>query len=209
MLVTACTQTQQAQPAPMVDSPEPAAEIAENSTEEQDKSPSDEEAQQPNEEKKHVCSGLMSCKMGLCPNGKKKQQANTEKETAEAETKQAENESVREDVRPSKEQMAAAHKIMQEQKATAPSPAKPTVKATVVAEPEPIQIDEPLPVTTVNNTSGIPGRSGLRMGRFAPPEEAASKNADTPQPNAAERHGLRSPKLPESLPMDIDGKTTH
>lgn len=50
---------------------------------------------------------------------------------------------------------------------------------------------------------------GLRMRRFAPPEEAVSSNegSDTPLPNAAELHGLRSPVLRGgALPMDINGK---
>ena len=50
---------------------------------------------------------------------------------------------------------------------------------------------------------------GLRMRRFAPPEEAVSSNegTDTPLPNAAELHGLRSPVLRGgALPMDINGK---
>lgn len=58
------------------------------------------------------------------------------------------------------------------------------------------------------STSTIPGRSGLRMGRYAPPEEAASTRENAaPAPNAAELHGLRSPSLPKSLPLDINGQT--
>lgn len=62
--------------------------------------------------------------------------------------------------------------------------------------------------TTTTTTTTIPGRSGLRMGRFAPPEEAASaaSNEDV-TPNAAELRGLRSPKLPQQLPLNIDGQT--
>ena len=58
------------------------------------------------------------------------------------------------------------------------------------------------------SSTTIPGKSGLRMGRFAPPEEAASagENAN-PTPNAAEQRGLRSPKLPRKLPLSIDGQT--
>lgn len=50
---------------------------------------------------------------------------------------------------------------------------------------------------------------GLRMRRFAPPEEAVSSEEGTqiPLPNAAELHGLRSPSLRGgNLPMDINGK---
>lgn len=52
---------------------------------------------------------------------------------------------------------------------------------------------------------------GLRMRRFAPPEEAVSSGEGTeePLPNAAELHGLRSPVLrSDALPMDINGKLT-
>lgn len=50
---------------------------------------------------------------------------------------------------------------------------------------------------------------GLRLRRFAPPEEAVSaeEGSDVPLPNAAELHGLRSPELrTDTLPMDINGK---
>ena len=57
-------------------------------------------------------------------------------------------------------------------------------------------------------TSPIPGRSGLRMGRFAPPEEATSTGSNEPPvPNAAEQRGLRSPQLPGTLPLDVNGQT--
>ena len=58
------------------------------------------------------------------------------------------------------------------------------------------------------NISPIPGRSGLRLGKFAPPEEAArtAENA-APTPNAAERRGLRSPSLPTTLPLDVNGQS--
>ena len=67
-----------------------------------------------------------------------------------------------------------------------------------------------LPTTesTYQTTSAIPGRSGLRMGRFAPPEEAASSGENAaPAPNAAELRGLRSPALPKNLPLDINGQS--
>lgn len=52
----------------------------------------------------------------------------------------------------------------------------------------------------------IPG--GLRMGRFAPPEEAISSDEnDAPAPNSVELHGFRSPNLKGGkLPMNINGK---
>ena len=57
-------------------------------------------------------------------------------------------------------------------------------------------------------TTSIPGRSGLRMGHFAPPEEAASTGENkAPAPNAADMHGLRSPSLPKNLPLDVNGQS--
>ncbi|MBE6436256.1 MAG: hypothetical protein E7030_08635 [Akkermansiaceae bacterium] len=62
--------------------------------------------------------------------------------------------------------------------------------------------------TTYQPTTGIPGRSGLRMGHFAPPEEAASSSENAPPaPNAAELRGLRSPSLPKNLPLDVNGQS--
>lgn len=61
---------------------------------------------------------------------------------------------------------------------------------------------------TYQSTSAIPGRSGLRMGHFAPPEEAASTGDNAaPAPNAAELRGLRSPSLPKNLPLDVNGQS--
>ncbi len=57
-------------------------------------------------------------------------------------------------------------------------------------------------------TTSIPGRSGLRMGHFAPPEEAASTGENkAPTPNAVDMHGLRSPSLPKNLPLDVNGQS--
>lgn len=51
---------------------------------------------------------------------------------------------------------------------------------------------------------------GLRMGNFAPPEEATGNSeAPAPRPNAVQLRGLRSPSLKGgALPMDINGKLT-
>lgn len=61
-------------------------------------------------------------------------------------------------------------------------------------------------VTMESQSDVIPG--GLRMGRFAPPEEAvSSEESDAPAPNSVELHGFRSPNLKGGkLPMSIDGK---
>ena len=60
--------------------------------------------------------------------------------------------------------------------------------------------------TSANASEVIPG--GLRMGRFAPPEEAvSSSDNDMPAPNSVELHGFRSPNLKGgTLPMNINGK---
>ena len=56
----------------------------------------------------------------------------------------------------------------------------------------------------------LPGselRGGLRTRRFAPPEEAISRDDnDEPLPNSVELRGLRSPVMKGNLPMNIDGK---
>lgn len=64
----------------------------------------------------------------------------------------------------------------------------------------------------VSETAGAYGlkNGGLRMGNFAPPEEATG-NSETPalRPNAVQLRGLRSPSLKGgALPMDINGKLT-
>lgn len=53
------------------------------------------------------------------------------------------------------------------------------------------------------------GLSPLRNLVPVPPEEAASaRESSVPQPNSVERRGLRSPSLPQALPLDINGKAT-
>lgn len=97
---------------------------------------------------------------------------------------------------PTEEQQAAAHALLNQ----ASSDSTPEIANSPTLPSDPVSLP---------NTSGIPGRSGLRLGHFAPPEEAASaSDQPTPRPNAAEQHGLRSPLLPTSLPMDINGKLT-
>ena len=170
---------------------------------------------------KHVCSGLLSCKLGLCPNGKKHNKqtaaedqpekapegdAETKPEPQVAEVPAADNEEpeVIEPITPSAEQMKAAQELMAAEAKRRKKSSRPTAAPT---ETLPVESPAPEP-TVVNNTSGIPGRGGLRMGHFAPPEEAASRSENSkPRPNAAERHGLRSLSLPKTLPMNIDGQT--
>ena len=212
LLAPACTQTQQQS----VETPLPAtpeAVAADASPEAAEEAPADDEAETDAESKpkEHVCTGLLSCKLGLCPNGQRRraameaeQKAREEAEAAAVAQSEADTpEEEPSDITPSPEQMAAAKAALEKKDDERPAK-RPT--RTVKAEPEPV-VDE-APVVTSNNTSGIPGRSGLRMGRFAPQEEAASRGENTaPIPNAAERHGLRSPSLPSALPMNIEGKT--
>lgn len=207
-VLSACSQVEQPQPgvgpnpvAPAEEDDTSATEEAEKKEEAKDSDTENKNVDEQDGEKEHVCSGLMSCKLGLCPNGKKRSEA-----TAANEEKEEEETEDEENVTPSEEQMEAARALMAENNKKKKSSDKPSRQVSALDElmeshpqPEPV---------VVSNTSGIPGRSGLRMGRFAPPEEAISKgDGDNSQPNAAERHGLRSPSLPKSLPMNIDGKT--
>lgn len=92
-----------------------------------------------------------------------------------------------------------------EQQATAEATLQESVTE-VVATGDTLSL--PTAAPTYQSTSAIPGRSGLRMGRFAPPEEAASSSENAaPTPNAAELRGLRSPALPKNLPLDINGQS--
>ena len=200
-VLSACSQVEQPQPGVGPNPVAPAEEDDTSATEEAEKKEEAKDVDEQDGEKEHVCSGLMSCKLGLCPNGKKRSEATAANEEQEEEETEDE-----ENVTPSEEQMEAARALMAENNKKKKSSAKSSRQVSALDElmeshpqPEPI---------VVSNTSGIPGRSGLRMGRFAPPEEAISKgDGDASQPNAAERHGLRSPSLPKSLPMNIDGKT--
>lgn len=204
-VLSACSQVEQPQPGVGPNPVAPAEEEATEEPKEESKADDaekkvDEEATAEQEgEKEHVCSSLLSCKLGLCPNGKKRSDA-----TAANEPQDDEEEKEEENVTPTEEQMEAARALMAENNKKKKSSGKSRRHA--AAEPEETYIPEE-PVVA-SNTSGIPGRSGLRMGHFAPPEEAVSRgDDDSPLPNAVERHGLRSPSLPKSLPMNIDGKT--
>lgn len=214
-LLGACAQTQQMAPETDIPTSEIPAEPTNATTTEEVADETQESAEQST---KHVCSGILICKLGLCPNGRnyKKKQGDAEETTEEETTPEEQTEEQPEEQPeesededeapvPSQEQMDAAQKLLNEQQDKPKSRKKRNkTKRTVVEE------EEFTPEPAYENTSGIPGRSGLRMGRFAPPEEAASRSDNNlPLPNAAERHGLRSPKLPKALPMSIEGKTNH
>lgn len=171
---------------------------------------------------------MLSCELGICPVGRARraafealeakqlttaseetsEEANTEERT---ETKDEETEKP---ITPSAEQMESARNMMQEPQSSSarrdnrPEPAN-NAPAYVENNTTAIQAGamNAEPVNYVSS-SPIPGRGGLRMGHFAPPEEAVSTSENSaPRPNAAERHGLRSPSLPGTLPMTIDGRT--
>lgn len=89
---------------------------------------------------------------------------------------------------PTPEQQATAHELLNTADAAAPNE---------------LSAEELAPTPSDLSTGG------LRLRRFAPPEEASSEGAAEPLPNAAELHGLRSPVLRgNTLPMDINGKLT-
>lgn len=98
---------------------------------------------------------------------------------------------------PTAEQQAAARKALAEE-------------AAIRAEEEALLNTPAAPADSAEVTPTL-STGGLRLHRFAPPEEAVSSNegTDMPVPNAAELHGLRSPVLRGgALPMDINGKIT-
>lgn len=105
----------------------------------------------------------------------------------------------KQDAVPTEEQQAAARRLLAEQ--ATPAPAK-----TAPARP---QKKDAQPATMAETRDEQPQdlRSVLRVRRFAPPEEAISReNDDEPMPNSVELRGLRSPVMKGNLPMNIDGK---
>ena len=98
-----------------------------------------------------------------------------------------------ETITPTAEQQEAARKMLAEQ-AVKDQGKK---KAAPVTEHEQEEVQLP----------GSELRGGLRTRRFAPPEEAISRDDnDEPLPNSVELRGLRSPVMKGNLPMNIDGK---
>lgn len=105
-----------------------------------------------------------------------------------------------------RELLASQPRRATEAENTAPIPAprpaaSPATSAGVSfpAEPAPAMTVQP-----VGTPEAIPGR--LRLGGFGPAAEPNSEDLPTPGPNAVDMRGLRSPKLPGELPMDVDGK---
>ena len=98
-------------------------------------------------------------------------------------------------ITPTAEQQEAARKMLAEQAVKN----QDKKKAAPVTEHEQVEEEVQLP--------GSELRGGLRTRRFAPPEEAISRDDnDEPLPNSVELRGLRSPVMKGNLPMNIDGK---
>lgn len=118
----------------------------------------------------------------------------------------------------SKEEEETPRQAVEVKPEVAPTPAQQAAAQKALREtpaiPEPrTESDTSLLTPGVDDTpdyTPAPTRNGLRLGNFAPPEEAASRAESTqPRPNAVELRGLRSPMLRGGrLPMDINGKLT-
>ena len=125
-----------------------------------------------------------------------------------------------EQVAPTPEQQEAALKLLAEQEPGDDIPAPATQVVSVQAEQSgPLTLGLPqfgddtasgLGTATLGDGSVLRAAPGLRIRNLAPPEEAISAdgNSDAPKPNSAELKGLRPLSLPETLPMDINGKLT-
>lgn len=136
----------------------------------------------------------------------------------EAETAQADGAATtanREQVLPSPAQEEAALRMLAEQGGDATIP-EPMVNGTQTG---PLTMGLPtfgndstdgMGTGSLGSAKGLRAAPGLRIRNMAPPEEAISAdgNSDTPKPNSAELKGLRPLPLPETLPMDINGKLT-
>lgn len=112
-----------------------------------------------------------------------------------------------EEIRPSQEQMEHAMQALKEEEEEASTlPQEESAEASNATTDN--ASEPPRDVTDAGEPQAdfIPG--GLRMGRFAPPEEAVSSSEnDEPAPNSVELHGFRSPNLKGGkLPMNINGK---
>ncbi len=110
---------------------------------------------------------------------------------------------------PNAEQAADSAAPREKTEAPAPVPTEEQQKAAEELLPDPAAdaptLDAPGPCDAAS-TSTLPS-GGLRMGSITPQEDPASVGeAPPPTANAAERFGLRSPKMPSQLPMNIDGK---
>ena len=104
-----------------------------------------------------------------------------------------------EPVTPTAEQQEAARRMLAAQQKKA--------KAKKADSPPPAREEDPEPEQEEMQLPGSELSGGLRTRRFAPPEEAISRDDDDePLPNSVELRGLRSPVMKGNLPMNIDGK---
>ena len=101
---------------------------------------------------------------------------------------------------PTAEQQEAARKLLSKT-----SKAKSVPKAGREPQKAPQHEPAPQPAIETNEEVQLPGSvtsGALRMRRFAPPEEAISKDdEDAPLPNSVEMRGLRSPVMKGQLPI--------
>ncbi len=75
------------------------------------------------------------------------------------------------------------------------------------ATPQPTAAEESSPEQAPAESVYYPAGRALRLGSIAPQEDPASATDAPPPPaNTVDMHGLRSPKLPTTLPMNINGK---
>lgn len=148
-----------------------------------------------------LATSLMCACSTVSQQGKEVTEPNTPHPPADKVTKKASSEQPQKEnnITPTQEQQATATELLQQAEVTTP----------VLVQPLFPTQEEPTALPTTTGT-GIPGRSGLRLGKFAPPEEAASTGeAKAVSPNAAEQHGLRSPALPTKLPLDVNGQSNN
>ncbi len=118
--------------------------------------------------------------------------ADGESAQANAEAASAEETALLEKAEPTAEQQEAARELLGRSDATGEA----------IPEPEPVSTS-PDAVAEPTSRKAPPG--GLRLGGIAPTEDSAAEGV-APGANSVEQHGLRSPKLPNKLPMNIDGK---
>ncbi len=111
-----------------------------------------------------------------------------------------------EEVRPSQEQMEHAMQALKEEEEASTLPQEESAEASNATTDNASEPPRDVADASEPRADFIPG--GLRMGRFAPPEEAVSSSEnDEPAPNSVELHGFRSPNLKGGkLPMNINGK---
>ena len=109
-------------------------------------------------------------------------------------------------IQPSAAQQAAARKMLKEYYAkNGGKPPIPYDEALI--HNDEAQDDSPAPSTRRSPTNfGDPGPFMPRSAPALSPQDGSTSALTPPEPDAATRRGIRSPKLPKVLPMDINGK---